>query len=193
MTTTTHTEPFHVSKAIATLDYISQGRAGLQARISATALEAACSSAVRVHGRSADSTGTTASRRPPAPSSMKRPVTLWDVRAPASGTAGRIDARNLRHPHRPLHRPRQAALHQFRRTTLLGQGSLHHTPAAPGPTRWSRSWPVCLLAFELAARRYSATWCSPTPTLNRTTPVLDRRHWCASTEAQVGRHGKAHR
>ncbi len=37
--TTTHTEPFHVSKAIATLDYVSHGRAGLQARISATPLE----------------------------------------------------------------------------------------------------------------------------------------------------------
>ena len=40
VTTTTHTEPFHVSKSIATLDYVSQGRAGLQARVSATALEA---------------------------------------------------------------------------------------------------------------------------------------------------------
>jgi alkanesulfonate monooxygenase SsuD/methylene tetrahydromethanopterin reductase-like flavin-dependent oxidoreductase (luciferase family) len=39
--TTTHTEPFHVSKAIATLDYISRGRAGFQARISPTRLEAA--------------------------------------------------------------------------------------------------------------------------------------------------------
>ena len=39
--TTTHTEPFHVSKAIATLDYISHGRAGFQARISPTTLEAA--------------------------------------------------------------------------------------------------------------------------------------------------------
>src|ERR1700733_9931368 len=38
--TTTHTEPFHVSKAIATLDYISRGRAGFQARISPTSLEA---------------------------------------------------------------------------------------------------------------------------------------------------------
>jgi alkanesulfonate monooxygenase SsuD/methylene tetrahydromethanopterin reductase-like flavin-dependent oxidoreductase (luciferase family) len=38
--TTTHTEPFHTSKAIATLDYVSLGRAGLQARVSATALEA---------------------------------------------------------------------------------------------------------------------------------------------------------
>ena len=38
--TTTHTEPFHVSKSIATLDYVSQGRAGLQARISPSNLEA---------------------------------------------------------------------------------------------------------------------------------------------------------
>ena len=40
VTTTTHTEPFHVSKSIATLDYVSQGRAGVQARVSPTALEA---------------------------------------------------------------------------------------------------------------------------------------------------------
>jgi alkanesulfonate monooxygenase SsuD/methylene tetrahydromethanopterin reductase-like flavin-dependent oxidoreductase (luciferase family) len=38
--TTTHTEPFHVSKSIATLDYVSQGRAGWQARVSATTFEA---------------------------------------------------------------------------------------------------------------------------------------------------------
>ena len=31
--TTTHTEPFHVSKAIATLDYVSTGRAGAQFRV----------------------------------------------------------------------------------------------------------------------------------------------------------------
>jgi alkanesulfonate monooxygenase SsuD/methylene tetrahydromethanopterin reductase-like flavin-dependent oxidoreductase (luciferase family) len=38
--TTTHVEPFHASKAIATLDYVSHGRAGFQARISGTGLEA---------------------------------------------------------------------------------------------------------------------------------------------------------
>ena len=38
--TTTHTEPFHVSKSIATLDFVSNGRAGLQARVSATGFEA---------------------------------------------------------------------------------------------------------------------------------------------------------
>ena len=38
--TTTHTEPFHLSKAIATLDYVSAGRAGVQVRTSGSRLEA---------------------------------------------------------------------------------------------------------------------------------------------------------
>ncbi|MEU6560978.1 LLM class flavin-dependent oxidoreductase [Nocardia nova] len=39
--TTTHTEPFHISKSLATLDHISGGRAGWQPRVSGTAAEAA--------------------------------------------------------------------------------------------------------------------------------------------------------
>jgi len=39
--TVTHTEPFHVSKAIATLDYVSEGRAGFQVKVSGRADEAA--------------------------------------------------------------------------------------------------------------------------------------------------------
>jgi alkanesulfonate monooxygenase SsuD/methylene tetrahydromethanopterin reductase-like flavin-dependent oxidoreductase (luciferase family) len=38
--TVTHTEPFHISKAIATLDYISGGRAGVRVQISARPFEA---------------------------------------------------------------------------------------------------------------------------------------------------------
>ncbi|MEW1718205.1 LLM class flavin-dependent oxidoreductase [Streptomyces sp. NPDC093109] len=37
----THTEPFHISKAIATLDYVSTGRAGLRVQVSARGNEAA--------------------------------------------------------------------------------------------------------------------------------------------------------
>jgi alkanesulfonate monooxygenase SsuD/methylene tetrahydromethanopterin reductase-like flavin-dependent oxidoreductase (luciferase family) len=37
----THTEPFHISKAIATLDYVSAGRAGLRVQVSARRNEAA--------------------------------------------------------------------------------------------------------------------------------------------------------
>jgi alkanesulfonate monooxygenase SsuD/methylene tetrahydromethanopterin reductase-like flavin-dependent oxidoreductase (luciferase family) len=39
--TTTHTEPFHLSTALATLDFISGGRGGWQARVSARPAEAA--------------------------------------------------------------------------------------------------------------------------------------------------------
>lgn len=49
--TVTHTEPFHVSKAIATLDFVSQGRAGWQPRVSATADEAALFERRSVEGR----------------------------------------------------------------------------------------------------------------------------------------------
>jgi alkanesulfonate monooxygenase SsuD/methylene tetrahydromethanopterin reductase-like flavin-dependent oxidoreductase (luciferase family) len=37
----THTEPFHLSKAIATLDYVSSGRAGVQVRVAARPEDAA--------------------------------------------------------------------------------------------------------------------------------------------------------
>ena len=39
--TVTHTEPFHLSKAVATLDYVSEGRAGFQVKVSGRADEAA--------------------------------------------------------------------------------------------------------------------------------------------------------
>lgn len=38
--TATHTEPFHISKAIATLDHVSRGRAGLRIQVSQLAYEA---------------------------------------------------------------------------------------------------------------------------------------------------------
>ena len=46
--TTTHTEPFHISKAIATLDWVSTGRAGVQVRVGGGAVEA------RLFGRRTD-------------------------------------------------------------------------------------------------------------------------------------------
>ncbi len=39
--TATHTEPFHIAKAIATLDYVSSGRAGVRVKVSASPAEAA--------------------------------------------------------------------------------------------------------------------------------------------------------
>jgi alkanesulfonate monooxygenase SsuD/methylene tetrahydromethanopterin reductase-like flavin-dependent oxidoreductase (luciferase family) len=48
--TVTHTEPFHVSKAIATLDFISHGRAGWQVRVSGTRHEADLFGRRDIHG-----------------------------------------------------------------------------------------------------------------------------------------------
>jgi alkanesulfonate monooxygenase SsuD/methylene tetrahydromethanopterin reductase-like flavin-dependent oxidoreductase (luciferase family) len=48
--TVTHTEPFHVSKAIATLDFISHGRAGWQVRVSGAQHEADLFGRRDIHG-----------------------------------------------------------------------------------------------------------------------------------------------
>ncbi|MFC3996642.1 LLM class flavin-dependent oxidoreductase [Nocardiopsis sediminis] len=66
--TTTHTEPFHVSKAVATLDFASLGRAGWRVQVSATEAEA------RHIGR-----------RPAAPAAV-----LWDEAAAVADVVARL-------------------------------------------------------------------------------------------------------
>ncbi|MFF3530631.1 LLM class flavin-dependent oxidoreductase [Streptomyces rubiginosohelvolus] len=66
--TTTHTEPFHVSSAVATLDWVSRGRAGWQADVSTTEAEA------RLFGR-----------RPAAP-----PAALWQEAGEVADVSGRL-------------------------------------------------------------------------------------------------------
>ncbi|MGC5364949.1 LLM class flavin-dependent oxidoreductase [Streptomyces sp. DT24] len=66
--TTTHTEPFHVSSAVATLDWVSRGRAGWQADVSGTGAEA------RLFGR-----------RPAAPA-----ADLWHEAAEVADVAARL-------------------------------------------------------------------------------------------------------
>lgn len=66
--TTTHTEPFHVSAAVATLDWVSRGRAGWWADVSTTAAEA------RLFGR-----------RPAAPAAE-----LWREAGEAADVAARL-------------------------------------------------------------------------------------------------------
>ncbi|MFD9854588.1 LLM class flavin-dependent oxidoreductase [[Kitasatospora] papulosa] len=66
--TTTHTEPFHVSSAVATLDWVSKGRAGWHADVSTTEAEA------RLFGR-----------RPAAPASA-----LWQEAGEAADAGARL-------------------------------------------------------------------------------------------------------
>ncbi|MEU5169294.1 LLM class flavin-dependent oxidoreductase [Streptomyces mutomycini] len=66
--TTTHTEPFHVSSAVATLDWVSKGRAGWHVDVSATEAEA------RLFGR-----------RPAAPAAA-----LWQEAGEAADAGARL-------------------------------------------------------------------------------------------------------
>ena len=80
----THTEPFHLSKAIATLDYVSSGRAGMRVQVSASPRGA------RHFGRREP---TSTPERPGAPTCSPRRRTTSRCCA-GSGTAGRTTPRS---------------------------------------------------------------------------------------------------
>ena len=79
--TVTHTEPFHVSKAIATLDFVSHGRAGWQA---AGQRNPARGGAVRPARHTP--TSTTCSTRPPTPSKWSGDCGTAGRTTPSSAT-----------------------------------------------------------------------------------------------------------
>ena len=153
--TVTHTEPFHVSKAIATLDYISRGRAGWQIRVSPTAHEAA------LFGRRTPPTETHCSARPQTPS-------RWCA---GSGTAGRTT------PSSAMSRPvaTSTATNCITSTStevLLGQGALDHPAAASGPAGGD-----CAGTRRLRIRRAPAPTWSSSPHTTRARYV---RSWARS-------------
>ncbi len=137
--TTTHTEPFHVSKAIATLDYVSTGRAGLQARISSTSLEAGQFGRRTIVDRS-DAERRSRGRAGRRGRPFRRGRRLRRGRpAPLGQLGGR--RRDPRRGDRPLRRPRQAALHRLRGTVVLGEGPVDHAPPSAGPAARDRPGP----------------------------------------------------
>ena len=181
--TTTHTEPFHISKAIATLDYVSGGRGGVQVRVSPTALEA------RQFGRRAVADPHAGRRRAPGvPGRRRRSVRrgrrLHRGGPPALGQLGGR-RRDPRRGHRALHRPRPPALHRLRGPLVLGEGPVHHPPAPPGPAaggrtgpraRWPSGWPPV-----------RPTWSSSPPTAPTTPRAI--MAGLRTEEAAVGRTG----
>ena len=107
--TVTHTEPFHVSKAIATLDIVSLGRAGWEPRSLAPRPRRTCSAA--------------------RPGAAGRAVARGRRRDRGRGAAvGLVGGRrgDPRRRHRPLRRPRQAALRRLRGRVLLRPGPVDH-------------------------------------------------------------------
>ena len=139
--TTTHTEPFHISKAIATLDYVSAGRAGVQVRASGTRLEA------EQFGRRvlpdleirADNLRDPvvqqliAERFDEAADYVEVLRRLWD--------SWEDDAEIRDVSHRAVRRPRQAALHRLRGTVVQRAGALDHAPPPAGPAVGDRPGP----------------------------------------------------
>ena len=136
--TTTHTEPFHVSKSIATLDYVSNGRAGLQARVSATGFEA------RQFGRREIDAAGPGAGAPGDAAAVGRPLRrgggLRRGRAPPLGQLGgrRGDPRC---GDGAVRRPGQAALHRLRRDVVLGQGPFDHPSPPAGSAAGQRPGP----------------------------------------------------
>ena len=124
----THTEPFHLSKAIATLDYVSTGRAGVRIRVSGGPQEAELfgrRTAERYRLEDADRPGT------PIAALFDEAADYVEVDAQAVGQLGgrRGDPRRR---HRPVRRPREAALHRFRGRAVQRARPVDHAAAAAG-------------------------------------------------------------
>ena len=123
----THTEPFHLSKAIATLDYVSSGRAGIRVQVTASP------EAARHFGRRDVTQTSGADLLAEAADYVEVLRRLWDsweddaeIRDVAIG---------------PLRRPGQAALHRLRRGQVLRPGTVDHAEAAAGSTDRRRAGP----------------------------------------------------
>ena len=134
--TTTHTEPFHVSTAIATIDHVSSGRAGWQVGWSTTPAEAAASGPDGAQ----DEPGAVAE----AGAAVEAVTRLWDswgddaeTRDVATGRPG--DREQLRHVD-----------HEGIRFAVAGPSSTPRPPQGRPPVVVRASTPASL---DLAARR----------------------------------------
>ena len=132
----THTEPFHLSKAIATLDYVSKGGAGVRVKLSASPAEA------EHFGRRHIPQLTRADLTTPE---VRQLVSdLFDEAADHVEVVRRLwdswedDAEIRGRRHRPVHRPEQGALHRFSEQVPVGLtvlDSLDLVPTPPSVTR----------------------------------------------------------
>ena len=63
--------------------------------------------------------------------------------------------------HRPLRRPRQAALHRLRRPALQRQGARRSCRGRRRGSRWSPRWPTRRVPYEFAARSADVVYVTP--------------------------------
>ena len=164
----THTEPFHVSKAIATLDYVSTGRAGVRVQVSARPDEAAH---VRPpHGRGHPSRRDVGVGRAGRRRAVRRGRRLRRGPPAAVGQLGGR-RRDPRRRHRPVRRPRQAALHRLRGPLVLGARARRSPRGRRRASRSSPRWPTQHRAVPAGRRAAPTSASSP-----RTTPPRPRDH-----------------
>ena len=178
--TTTHTEPFHVATAIATLDHVSRGRAGWRVQVSGGATRRATSVAAAVPPldrrdlRAVDAALVARAVRRGRRRRRGRPPPLGQL-------GGRRD--HPRRRHRPVRRPRQAALRRLRGRALLREGPLDHPALAAGPAARRRARAP---DDPVRARRDAA----PTSSSSRRTTTSRRGRSsarCATPRRRVGR------
>ena len=161
----THTEPFHLASAIATLDYVSNGRAGWRPQVSGRPSEAAHVGFRTFRAVRADRTRRTGRR----PTSSRD---LFDEAADAVEVVRRLwdswedDADHQGQADRPLHRPRQAALRRLRGTVLQREGPVDRAPPAAGPAARRRPRPLARSRSSSPPAR--PTSCSSRPPTRRT-------------------------
>ena len=162
----THTEPFHVSKAIATLDYVSTGRAGVRVQISHRPDEAALFGRRTVPPGLLDDDAT----RPRWPSSSTRPPTTSRSSA-GCGTAGRTTPRSATPPPAGSSTATSCTTSTSRAAHFSRQGPVDHAAAAAGPAARRRARPP-------RRRRTGSPPAPPTSSSSpRATPPTPRRSW----------------
>ena len=142
--TVTHTEPFHVSKAIATLDFVSHGRAGWQVRVSGTQHEA------ELFGRRDLSAVDLFDEASDAVEVVRRLWDSWEDDAVIRDVAtGRFVDRDKLH------------YIDFERQVLLGQGAVDHPTPTAGPAGGSRARARATPLYEFASRSTDLVFITP--------------------------------
>ena len=157
----THTEPFHISKAIATLDYVSTGRAGrarpdLRPRGGERPLRPPAHPGVRSEGhrRTAKSRELISELFDEAADYVEVVRRLWDS---WEDDAEIRDAR-----HRPVHRPGQDPLHRLPRASTSRSRARRSCPAHRRGNRVVTALAHSAIPYRFAARSADVVYVTPT-------------------------------
>ena len=162
----THTEPFHLSKAIATLDYVSRGRAGVRVQVAGRAPRPRTSAGAA--SRRVATTTPGAARWSPT-CSTRRPTTSRCCAG--SGTAGRTTPRSATSPPAGSSTGTSCTTSTSRRRFSVKGPSI--TPAAAaGPADRRRARPRRACRTRLVARSADVGFVTPPDAARR---ARDRR------------------